>query len=174
MYEIDAPGVLAFKRDALAAEGAAARCRLTQIGADLAGEWEVPLRAAGLRPDAPTAWLAEGLLPYLTGERQAELVETVARTSAPGSSLTFDVICGGDVTELSERSGIDMQSMLQGADGPAALVDLVTRRGWTASRTDASAVADRYGRDLSNPFADDTAGEDAPPWLDTVFVEASW
>lgn len=173
LYEIDAPGVLAFKRDALAPGGITARCRLTQIGADLSGEWQAPLRAAGFRPDAPTVWLAEGVLPYLTSERQADLIETVARTSAPGSSLTFDAISGGDIAELSKRSGIDMRSMLQGTGGAGGLVDLLERRGWTASCTDATAEAERYGRDLSDPFADDGAGDHAPPWLETVFVEAS-
>ena len=45
---------------------------------------------AGLDRAARTAWLAEGLLPYLTAEEAARLLTDIGELSAPGSQLSFE------------------------------------------------------------------------------------
>jgi hypothetical protein len=57
--------------------------------------------------------------------------------------------------------------------------DVLRELGWTVGEEAVPAVAERYGRDLSDPF-DTTAGAPAaatagatPPWLSTAFVTAA-
>ena len=73
VYEIDAPMVLAFKDSVLAGQGAVPRCDRRAVAADLRTDWPAALREAGFDPAAPTAWLAEGLFPYLTDEALGEI-----------------------------------------------------------------------------------------------------
>src|SRR5689334_16846228 len=88
VYEIDQPGVLQFKSDVLSVHGmspTAGRC--VAIGVDLRQDWPTALREAGFDPAAPSAWSAEGLLPYLPAAAQDLLFERIDALSAPGSRI---------------------------------------------------------------------------------------
>jgi len=52
------------------------------IPIDLRKDWAVPLTTAGLGTDEPTAWLAEGLLTYLTARESTDLLTRVGELSA--------------------------------------------------------------------------------------------
>jgi len=65
IYEIDQPAVLAFKTETLRSHDAEPACRYIPIGHDLRQDWPKALCNNGFDPHQPTAWLAEGLLPYL-------------------------------------------------------------------------------------------------------------
>jgi methyltransferase (TIGR00027 family) len=45
---------------------------------------------AGFDPSIPTAWTAEGLLPYFTADAQDLLFDRVASLSAPGSRVAVE------------------------------------------------------------------------------------
>jgi methyltransferase (TIGR00027 family) len=45
---------------------------------------------AGFDPTAPTAWLAEGLLPYLTADAQDLLFDRIQSLSAPGTRVAVE------------------------------------------------------------------------------------
>src|SRR5215468_4699251 len=64
LFELDLPPVLAFKERVLA--GHTPNCERIAVPVDLSTEWAGALRQAGFDPTAPTAWLIEGLLIYLT------------------------------------------------------------------------------------------------------------
>src|SRR3954452_21108526 len=81
-FEIDLPQVLAFKQTVLDAEGASPRCDPREVPPDLAGDWAADLQAAGFVPTLPTAWLAEGLLVYLSGETAAHVLVIATDMSA--------------------------------------------------------------------------------------------
>ncbi|GAA3077860.1 hypothetical protein GCM10020000_74370 [Streptomyces olivoverticillatus] len=86
LYELDLPPVLAFKEGVLARQDARPRCERITLAVDLlAQEWPGLLAEAGFDPAAPTAWLAEGLLVYLTAAQASALLGTVGELSAPGS-----------------------------------------------------------------------------------------
>jgi O-methyltransferase involved in polyketide biosynthesis len=53
---------------------------------DVAG-WQTGLRAAGFRPERPTAWIVEGLLVYLEPGDVERLLRHVGALSSPGSHL---------------------------------------------------------------------------------------
>ncbi len=92
VYEIDQPQVLAFKADTLAARGARSKERYQAVPVDLRADWPTALREAGFDPSTPTAWSAEGLLPYLTAAGQDLLFERIVELSAPGSRVAVEAL----------------------------------------------------------------------------------
>jgi methyltransferase (TIGR00027 family) len=90
LFELDLPEVLAFKNEVLAGQDAVPSCERVVVPADLRDDWAAALRAAGFDPGTPTAWLAEGLLVYLSREEAEKLLTTVTELSAPGSRVSFE------------------------------------------------------------------------------------
>src|SRR6516164_4826101 len=123
VYEIDQPQVIAFKTNTLADLGADPTAERRAVAIDLREDWPAALREAGFDPTQPTAWSAEGLLPYLPPEAQDRLFDNVTALSAPGSSLAteylpdftgFDAERTRSMTETWRQHGfdIDMASLV--------------------------------------------------------------
>ncbi|MDD7966875.1 SAM-dependent methyltransferase [Actinomycetospora lemnae] len=154
LWEIDQPAVLAFKDDVLAEDGAAARCDRRTVAVDLRDDWPAALDRAGLDPTAPTAWLAEGLLPYLPAEAQEALLAAVHERSAAGSRIAVE-----DFTDIGRQLedpafrrvaagiGVDMPALLHTDDRPDP-GDRLAALGWTVRRDVAVDVAAGWGREL--------------------------
>ena len=62
------------------------------MAVDLRDDWPAALQAARLRPQAPAAWSAEGLLVYLPPEAQDGLFDNVTGLSAAGSQLFCEFV----------------------------------------------------------------------------------
>src|SRR6516162_10136576 len=77
VYEIDQPKVLEYKTGILKAHGASPSAERRPVPVDLRDEWPAALAAAGFDRTQPTAWLAEGLLPYLPSDAQDRLFAMV-------------------------------------------------------------------------------------------------
>ncbi len=92
VFEIDQPEVIAFKTTSLNELGAAPTVDLRTVAIDLRQDWPAALREAGLDPDRPTAWIAEGLLGYLPPEAQDLLMDNITALSADGSRLAVEAI----------------------------------------------------------------------------------
>ena len=60
------------------------------MAVDLRDDWPAALIAAGFDPAQPTAWLAEGLLPYLPGDAQDRLFDMITSHSAAGSRIAVE------------------------------------------------------------------------------------
>jgi methyltransferase (TIGR00027 family) len=90
VYEIDQPRVLAFKADTLTARGARPAVRYQAVPIDLRSDWPTALREAGFDPSTPTAWSAEGLLPYLPAAGQDLLFERIVKLSATDSRIAVE------------------------------------------------------------------------------------
>ncbi|WP_459977644.1 class I SAM-dependent methyltransferase, partial [Mycobacterium avium] len=82
VYEIDQPQVIAFKTDTLANFGADPTAERRTISIDLRDDWPAALREGGFDVTRPTAWSAEGLLPYLPPEAQDRLFDNITALSA--------------------------------------------------------------------------------------------
>ena len=176
VFEIDQPQVIAFKDEVLSNEGAQPTCRRVAIGADLREAWQKELLAAGFAADAPTAWVAEGLLAYLSPDAEGRLLQQIQDHSAPGSSIAADRILsvdrlgdnaanGAALDELTERSGVEMKSLID-SQARRDCAEWLTAHGWTVRENNAVEIAHSYGRDLSDPFA----RQATPPWLETGFI----
>lgn len=92
VYEVDQPEVIAFKGDTLARIGAEPTAERRTVGIDLRDDWPTALCHNGFDASAPTAWIAEGLLPYLPPQAQDRLLDHVTALSAPGSRLATENI----------------------------------------------------------------------------------
>ena len=92
VFEVDQPKVLEFKARVLAEHGAEPTCDRKDVAADLREDWSVPLQAAGFNSHKPTAWSAEGLLPFLTGAAQDALFTRVDQLSASGSQVAVGAL----------------------------------------------------------------------------------
>ncbi|MGV0871366.1 class I SAM-dependent methyltransferase [Mycolicibacterium sp. XJ879] len=102
VYEIDQPKVLEYKAARLAEHGTLPSVRRHAVPVDLRFDWPAALRDAGFDADAPTAWLAEGLLMYLPADAQDRLFEQVTALSAPGSRVAVETV-GTQADERREQ-----------------------------------------------------------------------
>ena len=90
VYEIDQPEVLAFKTGTLESHQVNPIASHISVGIDLRLDWPNALVQAGFDASAPTAWSAEGLLPYLTADAQDLLFDRIQSLSAPGSRVAVE------------------------------------------------------------------------------------
>ncbi|WP_305094741.1 SAM-dependent methyltransferase [Prescottella sp. R16] len=171
VYELDAPKVLAFKDGVLTAQGARARADRRTVAVDLREDWAAALRDTGFDAGRPSAWLAEGLMPFLPNTAKERMLGTVTDLSAPGSMLAIEhiddvraMLSEDSFRETGERFGIDMAALWPDEDdfAPAAWL---TERGWAVDTVRSSEVADRLGRTLDDPGHD--------PMRSSIFVTAT-
>jgi len=158
VFEVETPSVFAFKEQVLTDAGAETdappSCSRTVIEADLRADWAARLDGSAFDLGVPTAWVAEGVLPYLTVEEARHLLTEVTVRSAPGSRLVFEHSGKGRQAATVAKSAAHALS-LPGADrigrhfkgglGPTG-PDWLSGQGWTTHSDDRAAVGRSYGR----------------------------
>ncbi|MFF4409911.1 SAM-dependent methyltransferase [Streptomyces sp. NPDC001404] len=160
VYEIDQPLVLDFKLRVLREQGVAASCEHRPVAVDLRNDWATALEAAGFDRSRPTAWLAEGLLPYLPPEAEEELFQEIHRLSTPGSRFAVETFGNAWVVTRSEEAaegsvrslGVDITSLIHTDQRPKP-ADRLTELGWRTRSVPAEEAAAAHGRPLSEEFA---------------------
>ncbi|MGA8329832.1 MAG: SAM-dependent methyltransferase [Mycobacterium sp.] len=156
VYEIDQPQVLAFKADTLAARGARPNARYQAVPVDLRSDWPTALRGAGFDPSTPTAWSAEGLLPYLSAADQDLLFERIAKLSSTGSRIAVEALSPSflDPDYLERRRqylGVQEDTApdipeLWFMEERTDLQPWLTERGWAVTAIEAVNLMQRYDR----------------------------
>ncbi|MEN6603888.1 MAG: SAM-dependent methyltransferase, partial [Bryobacteraceae bacterium] len=131
-FEIDLENVLEFKEPVVATKELGAT-RRTVIAEDLTDKsWTDKLITAGFDPSVQTAWIAEGILMYLTDTQNDALMAAIAGLSVAGSYLMFVTngpgwLADGHSRQLKQAvdsAGFGFQSHL---DEPE---NWLTRFGW--------------------------------------------
>ncbi|MFP5020248.1 SAM-dependent methyltransferase [Pseudonocardia phyllosphaerae] len=159
VFEIDQPGVLRFKQEALDATGAPARAALRLVPADLRQDWPAALQEASLDTAAPTSWLVEGLLPYLPPDAEADLFDRITALSAPGSRIAVEAIDHSDADALATRPeiedlgrsvGFDWATLFDARSRPP-VTETLQRLGWTTRARRLGELAAGYGRPFAGP-----------------------
>ncbi len=150
-FEIDLPGILEEKERILGQLGVVARCRRSVVAADLSGTWSEPLLDAGFEMGCRTAWVAEGLLFYLTAPVVAKILGEARRLSGGGSLFGADVFGSGLLTlpamqrSLSTRSARGLPRPFV-SDDPAGLFRAA---GWPSVQlTFPGQLSIAYGRPI--------------------------
>lgn len=166
VYEIDQPRVIEFKTTTLSDLGAAPTADRRSVAIDLRHDWPTALRGAGLDPTQPTAWSAEGLMPFLPPDAQDALLDNITMLSAAGSQLATENVPDASravpkmadqmrrVTERWRDHGFDveMTDLWYGGDRND-VVDYLDGHGWNVS---AVSVADLFAaQGLSVPAGND-------------------
>jgi len=157
VYEIDQPQVLAFKADTLSARGARPNVGYQAVAVDLRSDWPKALLEAGFDPSTPTAWSAEGLLPYLPAAGQDLLFERIVKLSATGSRIAVEALSPNffepeylerrrqylrGVQEDTAPDVPDLWFMEERTD----LRQWLTERGWAVTAIEALNLMQRYDR----------------------------
>jgi methyltransferase (TIGR00027 family) len=156
-FEIDVPLVLEFKLQVLRDAGATTRGEHTPVAVDLREDWGTALIDAGFSPKLRTAWLAEGLLPFLPSTAQEGLFTVVDKLSAPGSVLAAEQFLDAmrnfaDIPNMAEavgNLGVDVPDLTFDEDG----IDPATwfaERGWQSEQLVSTDVATSYGRSFDD------------------------
>ncbi len=169
VFEVDVPGVLAFKDQVLAGRGAVPRCERVTVPADLRQDWAERLAGARFDPASPAAWLAEGVLLYLTTGEAGRLLSRVTALSAAGSWLGFEhsPAAAGELTAQASRlpSLREYAPLWKGglADGASGWL---VAHGWRPEFRELAAVAGGYRRNVPGQGGFLTATLAAPPGTD--------
>jgi methyltransferase (TIGR00027 family) len=146
VYEIDHPEVIEFKTTTLADLGAGPTADRRTVAIDLRHDWPAALREAGLDSTQPTAWSAEGLLPFLPPEAQDRLLDNITTLSSAGSRLASENMPNLDqavttmqnqmqaATESWRKHGldIDMTDLWYGGERND-VVGYLNAHGWTST-----------------------------------------
>lgn len=170
LYEIDQPQVVSYKTGTLESTGAVPKATRRAVPVDLRDDWPAALSAAGFDRNQPTAWLAEGLLPYLPAEAQDRLFTMITELSAPGGQVAVEAFSlGSGDTErrraarrarwarMRQRLGLDVnvETLTYHETDRADAAELLTAHGW---QVDVVNNADEMAR-LGRPIPEDLAEE---------------
>jgi len=169
VYEIDQPQVIEFKTTTLADLGAEPTATRRTVPIDLRADWPAALRAAGLDVNAPTAWLAEGLLIYLPSDAQDRLFDNITALSAPGSAIATEYVPGLkdlDAERVREQTAqlrqhgldIDMPSLVYAGER-SHVIDYLRGKAWDVAGTPRADLFVNNGLQLPSPDNDDPLGE---------------
>ncbi|MEM9485717.1 MAG: SAM-dependent methyltransferase [Cyanobacteria bacterium P01_F01_bin.116] len=90
VYELDYSEVLSYKTAIL--KTTPPSCNHHLIATDLTQPWEDKLISAGYSSTAPSVWLIEGLIMYLSEVQVHNLLKSVSKLSTPGSLLGLDLV----------------------------------------------------------------------------------
>lgn len=154
VFEVDQPQVIDFKTTTLAGLGAAPTTDRRTVAVDLRDDWPTALQKAGFDNAQRTAWIAEGLLGYLSAEAQDRLLDQITAQSVPGSQS-----CATSIGSTKKNCGDACGAWRSGS---GAMASTSTCRAWCISATART----------RGPIWPTTAGEPparAPPtcWLNT-------
>jgi methyltransferase (TIGR00027 family) len=171
VYEIDQPQVVQYKTSTLEAAGAAPKATRRTVPVDLRDDWPAALSAAGFDPRQPTAWLAEGLLPYLPAEAQDRLFEMLTELSAPGSQLAVEAFSLGSADSdrrrvarrarfdrMRQRLGLDInvETLTYQESDRADAAEWLVAHGWQVRAVNNADEMARLGRPIPADLADES------------------
>jgi len=148
VFELDQPGVLAYKQVILDDARASAVCERRTVVADIRDDWAPALLDAGYDPAVRAVWLAEGLLFYLPEPSVHELLETTAKLSCRDSTLGTDTLYSAMPAPYSsqECSQCRAEAEAQLAFGTDRPADLLAKHGWTPTLHWYRDIAEDLGR----------------------------
>jgi methyltransferase (TIGR00027 family) len=153
VFEVDLPDVLAFKEAALAGHGAVPRCERVTVAADLRGDWVAELLTAGFDRARPAAWLAEGLIIYLTAGEAGRLLGAVSELSTADGQLAFEHSpAGADAVTARARQLPGMRaytSLWKGGLGDAP--GWLNEHGWRPRFHELATLGRSYRRPVPGP-----------------------
>lgn len=172
VYEIDLPKVLQYKSETLAGHGAAPIADRRPVAVDLRHDWPQALRDNGFDASQPTAFLAEGLLPFLPAAAQEAMFASIDALSASGSRVSVENFgVDADKRQEAEARWAELKAKREARgqetsfnpfdlwfedEGRPDCGDWFSGHGWTVHTVNAREEAARLGREPQSedrPFA---------------------
>ena len=180
VFEIDQPKVLDYKTSTMDFHGVVPKARRVPVAVDLRGDWPAALIAGGFDTAQPTAWLAEGLLPYLPGDAQDRLFEMVTTLSAAGSQIAVEAFNlhpaqysaekraarRERTVQLRERLGLDLDvdTLIYTDDTRADAAEWLAEHGWRVDAVPSAEEMTRLGRPATEELVEEA--------MDSVLLHA--
>jgi methyltransferase (TIGR00027 family) len=177
VYELDQPRVLEFKLSTLTEHGAEPACNRVAVAVDLRQDWPEALRQAGFDPSAPSAWSAEGLMPYLPAAAQELLFDRILELTAAGSRVAVEALGPRFLDpefRAKRRERMDRIRALMAKVDPDREIprtdelwyfeeredvgDWFRRHGWTVTVTPSDELMAGYGRKAPKEVEDRVPG----------------
>ncbi len=153
VFELDQPRVLDFKREVLSRHGDSPLAERREVAVDLRDDWVQALTDQGFDPSRPSAWIAEGLLIYLTADAQQQLFSGIDALASPGSWLAVEEASPMPRQVFEARrdeehaAGLDETFFtLVYNEQVAPAESYFSARGWTAATTTLSDCLRQVGR----------------------------
>jgi methyltransferase (TIGR00027 family) len=160
LFEIDQPKVLDYKAARMAEHGVLPTAARHAVAIDLRLDWPKALRDVGFDADAPTAWLAEGLLMYLPADAQDRLFEQVTSLSAPGSRIAVEAVGVRDderraqsrekferiAAQFGMEDTLDVAELMYNDPDRADVAQWLDAHGWRADSVTSAAEMQRLDR----------------------------
>jgi methyltransferase (TIGR00027 family) len=172
VYEIDLPKVLEYKEQTLAGHGATPIADRRAVPVDLRHDWPQALRDAGFDANLPTAWLAEGLLPFLPAAAQEAMFASIDALSGSGSWVAVEIFgIDEERRQEAEQKWAELKAKREARgedtsfnpfdlwfddEGRPDSADWFAAHGWTTRAVNARDEALRLGRapqSEERPFA---------------------
>ena len=170
VYEIDQPAIQEFKQSTLGAHGMTPIAEIHSVAFDLrTDDWPIALTEAGWDESMPTAWLIEGLLPYLSSSEHDRLFRTVTQLSATGSRLAAEVYHHATIhfgkerlerwreeaADIDDALGVDVDvtAFIKHEDATDT-ASWLTNQGWVTDSLDSRSEMARLGRPIPAEFID--------------------
>jgi methyltransferase (TIGR00027 family) len=166
VYEIDLPKVLQYKTETLAKHGAEPSTTRRTVPVDLRRDWPKALREAGFDETLPTAWLAEGLLPFLPAQAQEAMFASIDGMSGAGSRVAVEVFGVGEerrkqldekwsqLLAAREKRGEDVSfspfELWFDDEGRTDSAEWFAAHGWSTQTVDSREESTRLGRALTS------------------------
>ncbi|MFC6599994.1 class I SAM-dependent methyltransferase [Kitasatospora paranensis] len=151
LFEVDTAAPLGFKASVLRQERAVARCERITVAVDLREDWPAALAAAGHDPDAPTVWIAEGLLIYLPEDAVELLLARIGAQSAAGSRLGLTLGSRGVIERFGADAAPGSAASMWVSEMPDDPVGWLAGHGWEADSHTLRERAAAYGRPITTP-----------------------
>lgn len=165
VYELDQPRVLDFKLSTLQEHGAEPACNRIAVPVDLRQDWPAALQQAGFDASAPSAWSAEGLMPYLPATAQELLFNRVQGLTVASGRIAVEALApnfADPEARAKRRQRMDRVRALMAEADPQRQVprtdelwyfeeredvgDWLRRHGWDVTVTPSVELMAGYGR----------------------------
>ncbi len=160
IFELDRPQVLDFKRKVLAEHGAEPNAERREVAIDLREDWPQALRDSGFDAGNSSAWIAEGLLPYLSADAQEQLFVGIDALASSGSHAAVEDSFPMSPEELAEGVKEEREARAKGDERlffqltyneqHAPADQWLNDHGWTAVATPLA----EYLREVGRPVPD--------------------
>ncbi|KZS55873.1 SAM-dependent methyltransferase [Mycobacterium kansasii] len=167
VYELDQPKVLEFKTATLREHGDEPTCRRVGVPVDLRQDWPKALQQAGFDASVPSAWSAEGLMPYLPAVAQDLLFNRVQGLTVTASRIAVEAL-GPDFLDpafrAKRRERMDRVRALMAKVDPQREVPSTDELWYFEERDDVGDWLRRHGWEVTvTPSAQLMAGYDRHP-----------
>lgn len=162
IFELDRPQVLDFKREVLTDRDAQPRALRREIAVDLREDWPQALRDSGFDPAMPSAWIAEGLLIYLSAAAQEQLFTGIDGLAGHGSHAAIEDGAPLEQREFEAKREEERAAMAAGEEQRpfyqlvynercAPATEWFGTRGWDASGVSLADYLRQLGRPVPGP-----------------------